>query len=151
MKADKKKHILALCLLVCAMAAGAVTLQQAKTLYQNEKYEEALVAFEELYNKTARNKKDASINHWIGVCLYKTGRKAESVKYFEYASTKSVAESKMYLSKLAYSNHEFDKAYEYMEEYVEMMRENDKEISEEASRHLDATRSANRCMSMWRK
>ena len=72
MKADIKKHILALCLLVCAMAAGAVTLQQAKTLYQNEKYEEALVAFEELYNKTARNKKDASINHWIGVCLYKT-------------------------------------------------------------------------------
>ena len=142
MKADIKKHILALCLLVCAMAAGAVTLQQAKTLYQNEKYEEALVAFEELYNKTARNKKDASINHWIGVCLYKTGRKAESAKYFEYASTKSVAESKMYLSKLAYSNHEFDKAYEYMEEYVEMMRENDKEISEEASRHLDATRSA---------
>ena len=142
MKAYIKKRILALCLSALAMAASAVTLQQAKALYLKEKYEEALVAFEELYNKSARNKKDASINHWLGVCLYKTGKKAESEKYFEYASSKSVAESKMYLSKLAYSNHEFDKAYEYMEEYVDMMRENDKEISEEASRHLDAARSA---------
>ena len=142
MKAYIKKRILALCLSALAMAASAVTLQQAKALYLKEKYEEALVALEELYNKSARNKKDASINHWLGVCLYKTGKKAESEKYFEYASSKSVAESKMYLSKLAYSNHEFDKAYEYMEEYVDMMRENDKEISEEASRHLDAARSA---------
>lgn len=142
MKAYIKKRILALCLSALAMAASAVTLQQAKALYLKEKYEEALVAFEELYNKSARNKKDASINHWLGVCLYKTGKKAESEKYFEYASSKSVAESKMYLSKLAYSNHEFDKAYEHMEEYVDMMRENDKEISEEASRHLDAARSA---------
>ena len=142
MKAYIKKRILALCLSALAMAASAVTLQQAKALYLKEKYEEALVAFEELYNKSARNKKDASINHWLGVCLYKTGKKAESEKYFEYASSKSVAESKMYLSKLAYSNHEFDKAYEYMEEYVDMMRENDKDISEEASRHLDAARSA---------
>ena len=142
MKAYIKNRILALCLSALAMAASAVTLQQAKALYLKEKYEEALVALEELYNKSARNKKDASINHWLGVCLYKTGKKAESEKYFEYASSKSVAESKMYLSKLAYSNHEFDKAYEYMEEYVDMMRENDKEISEEASRHLDAARSA---------
>ena len=142
MKESIRRHIIALCLATCTLAAGAVTLQQAKALYQKEKYEEALVAFEELYKKSASNKKNASINHWLGVCLYKTGSTAESEKYFEYAASKSVAESKMYLSKIAYSKHEFDKAYSYMEEYVDMMREADKEISEEASLHLDAARSA---------
>ena len=91
------------------LASSAVTLEEAKALYNKGKYSEALPAFKELY-KTPRNAKNASINQWLGVCLYKTGNIKESKKYFEYAATRSVAESNLYLSKIEFVSCNFDLA-----------------------------------------
>ena len=99
---DTKKIIATISLSVAVFAASAITLEEAKTLYIKGKYEEALPAFKELYNKNPRNAKNASINQWLGVCLYKTGQHEESKKYFEFAASKSVMESNLYLSKLMF-------------------------------------------------
>ena len=123
------------------LASSAVTLEEAKALYNKGKYSEALPAFKELY-KTPRNAKNASINQWLGVCLYKTGNIKESKKYFEYAATRSVAESNLYLSKIEFVSYNFDVAQTHMSKYIESLSKNDKPIPNDVNELMSKIRNA---------
>ena len=105
-------------------------LSKAKDLYSKGKYEEALPLFKKEYKKNNKNKKNGSINHWIGVCLYELGREEESIEYFEFATTKRVIESPRYLAMIYSKNYKFDDAIRMYNEYQSIMEDNDKEIDE---------------------
>lgn len=139
---DTKKIIATISLSVAVFAASAITLEEAKTLYIKGKYEEALPAFKELYNKNPRNAKNASINQWLGVCLYKTGQHEESKKYFEFAASKSVMESNLYLSKLAFEDYRFEEAYDYIDTYTQSLSKLKKEVSDDVREYMAQTRAA---------
>ena len=105
-------------------------LSKAKDLYSKGKYEEALPLFKKEYKKNNKNKKNGSINHWIGVCLYELGREEESIEYFEFATTKRVIESPRYLAMIYSKNYKFDDAIRMYNEYQSIMEDNDKEIDD---------------------
>ena len=65
--------------LLVAISVNATPIDSAKTLYNNGKIAEALPVFKELL---AQNPNDASLNHWVGTCLYETGNQIESKSYF---------------------------------------------------------------------
>ena len=88
----KRTYILALSLLI-AISAFAVTINDAKALYNNGEYENALKAFKELYAKNAKSAKDANINNYIGLCLYNLGEYEQAIPYFTTAQAKSIPES----------------------------------------------------------
>ncbi len=141
MKISIRQYI-SLLFVICVVSVNASTLKQAKALYEKQKYEEAVVAFKKLYAKNSSNKKNATINHWLGMSLFETGNIEESIKYFKYASSKDIAESDYYLAKIAYDKHNYNDAYSHMNKYMEVMHENDVEYPEEMNDFMDLVRSA---------
>ena len=71
----------------------AQSLDQAKKLYNEGKFEEAKPAFLKLVERTPGN---SSYNQWYGVCLYETGEK-ESREIFTVAAKRNVQEAFRYL------------------------------------------------------
>lgn len=142
MKIMKKNIIAALSLISIAATSSALTLEEAKALYSKGDYTSALPAFQELYAKNPKNAKNASINHWLGVCLYKTGHHQESRKYFEYAVSRSVAESYLYMSKLEFESYNFDEAQSYVDSYSQSLSKQKKELSDDVRRYMAQTRAA---------
>ena len=53
--------------ILIAISANAVNLNEAKALYNNGEYSEALSAFKTLL---AKSSKDANLNNYAGLCLY---------------------------------------------------------------------------------
>jgi len=119
----------------------AATIDDAKGLYLKGRYEEALPIFQEIY-KVPKNAKNASVNHWLGVCLYKTGKHSEARKYFEFASSRSVAESFLYLSKLEFEAYNFDEAQSYVDSYAQIYSKQKKELPDVTRKYMAATRAA---------
>lgn len=68
----------------------AQSLDQAKKLYNEGKFEEAKPAFEKLVERTPGN---SSYNQWYGVCLYETGEKEKAEKYLRVAAKRNVQEA----------------------------------------------------------
>lgn len=134
-----KYKILPIILLCVTAAVGAVTLDEARALFQKKQYGEALPAFQELYKKKP---KDASINQWLGVCLYETESRQEAKKYFEFAATKHVQEANRYLSKLAAEEYDFESAQDYMDDYVSALERSKKGIPDDVRQDAARIRSA---------
>ena len=81
------------------------TLDEAKKVYLTGNYEEALPLLEEQYKK---NKRNASVNQWIGVCLFNLGRYDDARDYFEYAKSRKVVGAYKYLALLDFYSYKFD-------------------------------------------
>lgn len=120
----KKIYVFAI-LLLALFNASAETLDQAKSLYNNGKYREALPMFKEFL---AQSPKDASLNHWIGVCLYETGNYSEAIQLLEFASSKNITESPRYLAYIAFDEYRFDEAESYITKYQAALSKAKKDI-----------------------
>ena len=112
-------------LLYTLLNASAATLDHAKALYNKGKYSEALPTFKELL---AQSPKDASLNHWAGVCLFETGNYSEAVPLLEFASSKNVIESPRYLAYIAFFEYRFDDAENHIDKYKTALTKAKKEI-----------------------
>lgn len=60
-----KVHLFLIGMLMSASLAFGATLNEAKEVFLSGDYEKALPMLEEQYRK---NKRNASVNQWIGVC-----------------------------------------------------------------------------------
>ncbi|MFI3239448.1 MAG: hypothetical protein R3Y22_02510 [Bacteroidales bacterium] len=91
---------------------------KALAFYKDGDYEKALPLLMELYDANAKNKRDASINQWIGVCLYNLSNNTkDAVPYLKYASSKNIQESYIYLAKLAFLDYNFKDVDVLLAEY----------------------------------
>ncbi|MDE6490202.1 MAG: tetratricopeptide repeat protein [Muribaculaceae bacterium] len=120
-----RKYIFTGMLAICAPALMAVTLDEAKALYLKGRYAEALPAF-----RTALKSKpkDPSLNHWTGVCLYKTGDPAQGKPLIEFAMTKNILEAPRYLAEIAFDEYRPADAEEYLERYRAAMKKAKKSV-----------------------
>ena len=126
--------------LVSAFVSLAMTLQDAKNLYRKGEYAKALPEFERQYKKNPRN---ASINHWLGVCLFYEGKYARAEKYLIYADKKEVRESAYYLARLYYIQYRGAEAIEYAEKYEASFDDSKKEtIPASKARELELIKRA---------
>ena len=114
--------------LFCVININA-QLSKAKEYYKKGNYESALPLFKKEYKKNNKNKKNGSINHWIGVCLYKLGKYDESIQYFEYAMSRKVIESPHYIAKIYSNKYQFDDALKMYDVYQNMLIESNKKIA----------------------
>ena len=124
----KTKILLILMAVSCIPLYGG-TLEEAKKVYLSGNYEAALPLLEEQYKK---NKRNASVNQWIGVCLFNLGRYEEGRKYFEYAKSKKVVEAYRYLAMLDFYAYRFDEGSEMFDQYRSELKRIKKEVSEDA-------------------
>lgn len=112
-----------------ASSVSALTLNQAKQLYLKGEFAKALPTFQENLKK---NPKNASLNQWVGSCLYETGKQEEAIPYLEFAHSKSIAESARYLAAIALKNLDYAKAAALIEEYDELSDGDDSKLSEQS-------------------
>ncbi|WP_298651390.1 tetratricopeptide repeat protein [uncultured Proteiniphilum sp.] len=116
----------------CLYATGQ-TLDDAKNWYQEGRYTEALPVFQTEY---LNNPNNPSVNQWLGVCLYETGRIPEAQKYLEFASERKIPEAYIYLGELYTKMYRFEDAGKEFEKYQRAKRRDS-----EALEILDQKRS----------
>jgi len=122
------------------------TLEEAKKLYLDGKYAEALPAFEKAIKSSPKN---ASYNQWYGNCLLETGQLEEAEEYLKFAASKSVQEAFVSLGKLYFQTYRFEEAVESYEELIEFL-EKKKDAPpprEEILQKLDVSKRAARMLS----
>ena len=121
------KRVVSFTLILIATSAClyANNLAKAKSLYQKGEYLQALPIFKKQY---AKNKKNASINHWLGVCLYETGNPTESIKYLEFADSKDIMSSSYYLAKIYMAGYNFEKAVEMYARYKYLLTDKNNNV-----------------------
>ncbi|MCD8177214.1 MAG: tetratricopeptide repeat protein [Tannerellaceae bacterium] len=121
----------------------AQSLDQAKKLYNEGKYEEAKPAFEKLVKRTPSN---ASYNHWYGVCCYETGEYAAAEPYLVNAAKRNVQEAFRYLGELYIKLYRFEESADNFRKYINLLAKKKQDVSrfeewlavaEKAQRMLD--------------
>ena len=126
--------LLLISILLCFVSNGvSASLKSARELYLDGKFAEALPLFEQEYKK---KKKDGSINHWIGVCLYELGRGDEAIKYLEYAHTRKVLESSHYLARIYFDKYDFANSVDMYETYIELLEADEKDVPNYVAENL---------------
>lgn len=101
------------------------TLNEAKELYQQGQFAQALPTIEAEYNAKPT---DASLNQWYGVCLFETGGdmlKAEECLVL--ASKKRIQEAFFYLGQLYTSQYRFTEANEAYNKFESLLKKKDEE------------------------
>ncbi len=136
----KKKYLnIVILLLISVLGMSANSLKEAKNLYLKGEYAQAKPLFEKEYK---RKPKDASINHWLGVCLYETGNHNSAIKYFKFADSKDVLESSRYLAKIYIESYDFKNGLDMYERYRNLLIESEKEMSDVAEREYNRAKIA---------
>lgn len=123
---SRNRYISIYILLLSCLWASGQTLDEAKKLYLEGRYSEALPVFQTEYPNNSTN---ASLNQWLGVSLYETGRIGEALKYLEFASGKKIPEAYIYLGEVYTKMYRFDEAEKEFEKYQKAKRR-DKEALE---------------------
>ncbi|MBD5285364.1 MAG: hypothetical protein HDS29_03690 [Bacteroides sp.] len=117
-------------MLLAAPALSAITLNEAKEMYQAGDFEGALPVFLEEIKKKP---KDASLNQWLGVCLMQAGRTEEAIPRLKFAQTKGVTEASRYLAEIAFQEYDFEGAEKYIDQYETALKRARKSMPDEIS------------------
>jgi len=109
-------YIIAIYLLASAlMPVQAQTLEQARKLYSQGEYEQALPVFK---RELKYAKKDASINYWYGSCLYHTGRKQEAVPYLKVGEKGRIKEASFLLADCSFEARDYEQCIKHIDQYI---------------------------------
>lgn len=123
------KRFIASVLTSVTIVASATTLDEAKAMYLDGDFAEALPIFIDALKKKP---KDGSLNQWVGVCLMQTGEPDKAVPYLEKANAKGILEAPRYLAEIALREYRTADAESYMETYRSALKKAKKQMSEEA-------------------
>ncbi len=126
-----KNLVLFIFFMASVLLSYGATLEEAKKVYLSGDYAAALPLLQEQYKK---NKRNASVNQWIGVSLYKLGRYDEAVKYLEYAKSRKVVEAYRYLAMIDFYNYDFDGGTKLFTQYETELKRLKKDVPEEAQK-----------------
>lgn len=121
------KHIIiTLILFAFSLPISAQTLDAAKAMYKEGKYQETKEVFRK-YLKSRPN--DAQLNQWYGVCLYETGEGEKAQPYLQKAAKKKIQDSYLYLGKIAFDTYKFTEAKEYFSQYTDALENNKRDLT----------------------
>jgi hypothetical protein len=96
----------------------AQPVEDARKLYLEGKYTEALPVFEKLVKSSPKN---ASYNQWYGNCLLETGNPEKAEVFLQLAATKKVVESYASLGKMYYLLYKFEQSVKAYTQYSELL------------------------------
>lgn len=122
----KRILITLLILLYYIVPSFAQSLDQAKQLYREGHYEEALPAFKKLIDRFPNN---ATYNLYYGVCLYRTNDLERSIPYLEYAEKKKASNAAQYLMDAYAKTYRFNQAEELCETYINKLKKKKKDTN----------------------
>ena len=116
---------------ILTITLQAQTLEDAKEWYLEGRYAAALPLFQQEYQQDPGN---ASLNQWLGVSLYETGRILEAEPYLSFAAEKKIPEAYLYLGELYAKLYRFEEAAAEFEKYQRINRRNQEALDKLARR-----------------
>lgn len=102
-------------LMMFTATLSAQTLTEAKSLFVEGNYEQALPAFE---RELKRKPKDGSLNYWYGACLYHTGKQNEALPYLISGEKNKIPMASLLLSEYHHNQYRFDKSLEHLDKFI---------------------------------
>ncbi|MDR3061293.1 MAG: tetratricopeptide repeat protein, partial [Dysgonamonadaceae bacterium] len=131
--------------IVLSTDMSSQTLDEARKLYLEGRYEEALPAFEKAIGSSPKN---ASYNQWYGNCLLETGQLEESEKYLKFAASKSIQEAYGSLGRLYFRTYRFEESVSAYEEFIaHLKKKKEDSFIPEVQLKLDISKRAARMLS----
>lgn len=124
----KRTIISVLLAAVVAVGASAAPIDEARALYDEGRYEEALAALETLQRRSPR---DGNVNLLLGSTLMALGRGAEARTPLRTASDRGVAAATLALARLATEDYDVDGARELYDSYEKQMRRARKSVPDD--------------------
>ena len=91
------------------------TLEEAKQLFNDGDYAEAVGTLMETADKEPKN---TSVNHLAGVALQQLGRYEEAKKYLK----RGINESNINLAEIAFMEYRFDEGDDYLDQYEKTLK-----------------------------
>lgn len=119
-----------------AAVAVAAPIDDAKKLYREGRYEEALAILEPLQRKSPRN---GNVNYWHGATLVALNRVDEAVPFLETALTRDVPEAAYALGRIAADDYRAADALSFFDKYSTLMTRARRQIADQEA--FDAERS----------
>ena len=101
------------------------TLDDARSMYLEGRYAEALPVFREAFREDSTN---ASLNQWLGVCLLKTGKILEAEQYLLFADRKKIPDAPLYLGEFYGMQYRFGDAEKAFDRYRRANRRNNEAL-----------------------
>ena len=130
-------------LLTCLPATGRTqSLDQARKLYGEGRYAEAMPAFEKLVRQSPNN---SSYNLWYGVCCYETNDLTTAEIYLQAARKRKAVDASRYLAQICRTQYRFGEASALWEEYIEQMSKKQEDTAD-AEIQLEQTLKLQRMM-----
>lgn len=123
----KKKYILLLASILGTCTLQAQSLSQARELFKEGKFSEALPTFKRLVKQNPAN---ANYNYWYGACCIETGQDSIAEPYLKKAVQRKVTDAYPYLSQLQMNQYRFDEAIENYEKYIDLLNTRKKDTQE---------------------
>ena len=142
MKWLSKKLFYILGLTLLCITTEAQSLADAKKMYDEKQYAEALPVFEKLVKQSPSN---ASYNLWYGVCCYETGDLANAEKHLKVAVKRKTPEAYPYMADIYQKTYQFDEAADVLDDYIALLSKK-KQDTEAAEELLDRATDARRLM-----
>jgi len=114
------KYFVSFCIIFFLFTVSilAQSLDEAKKLYLEGKYAEAIPAFEKAVTSSPRN---ASYNQWYGNSLLETGNPAKAKEYLTFAASRKITEAYRSLGKMHYLLYEFEESAEAYSQYADLL------------------------------
>ena len=124
----KKIQLLFVLFSFCMLTPTAgQTIDKARALYRQEKYQEAKPMFESLLQAAPNN---ANYNFWYGVCALHTGEAHKAVKPLELANKRRVPDAAYHLGKAYLANYQFEEAVKVLEGHIKTQQRRRKDTRE---------------------
>lgn len=112
-----------LVLAMCISAASAAPLDEAKKLYLNGSYAEAIARLQPLHKASPR---DANIGYYLGASLFAVGRNAEAIAPLKTAQAKNVADASRILMEIALADYDVELADECLDAWEKSLSKSKK-------------------------
>lgn len=109
------KFTLLLFLLMIIAPVYGQTIDEARALYAENKYEEAKPMFQKFLKSYPNN---PNYNFWYGVCALNTQEAEAAVKPLELANRRRVPDAAFYLSKAYLATYQFEEAIDILETFI---------------------------------
>ncbi len=113
------RHIISAVLILFALSVAAAPIDDARRLYEQGEYEQALDRLQKLRKRTPRS---GEINYYLGATLVALNRVDEAVEYLEVAQNRDYLEAPLMLARLASEDYRPDDALEYLNKYEAIFR-----------------------------
>lgn len=121
------------------------SIDEARKLYQEGKYAEALPVFEKAVKSSPKN---ASYNQWYGTCLVETGKPEQARVFLKFAASKKITEAYNSLGHMHYVLYEFEESATAYKQYKDaLIKEKKQPMAEEVTNFIQRAERAARMLS----